>query len=73
VAAWADGRQPCTTAHSLAETFAVLTRLPGDARVDPLDAATLIDDDVVPATRDVRARATYDAVGARAVLLRDEG
>ena len=30
------------TGHSLAETYAVLTRLPGDARVAPVDAARLL-------------------------------
>jgi len=32
------------TGHSLAETYAVLTRLPGDARVSPPDAVRLIDE-----------------------------
>ncbi len=36
-------RRPVLTAHSLAETYSVLTRLSGDARVDPKDAARLID------------------------------
>lgn len=31
------------SAHSLAETYSVLTRLPGEARLRPLDAARLID------------------------------
>lgn len=31
------------TGHSLAETYSVLTRLPGDARVAPDDAVQLID------------------------------
>ena len=30
------------TGHSLAETYSVLTRLPGDARLEPVDAATLL-------------------------------
>lgn len=30
------------TGHSLAETYSVLTRLPGDARLDAADAATLL-------------------------------
>lgn len=37
------GRRPTLTGHSLAETYSVLTRLPGDARVAPDDAARLID------------------------------
>ncbi|CAN5375558.1 type II toxin-antitoxin system VapC family toxin [soil metagenome] len=36
-------RQPVLTAHSLAETYSVLTRLPGDARVAAADAARLIE------------------------------
>ena len=36
-------RRPSLTGHSLAETYSVLTRLPGDARVLPIDAVTLID------------------------------
>jgi len=36
-------RLPTLTGHSLAETYSVLTRLPGDARVDPADAAALIE------------------------------
>ncbi|MEZ0367033.1 PIN domain-containing protein [Mycobacterium sp. pUA109] len=105
VAAWARGRTLCLSGHSLAETYAVLTRLPGDARVSAPDAVQLIDDnfvqplvlsaraarsshrecaskgvtggatydalvalaarehDVPLATRDARARSTYEAVG----------
>ncbi len=38
------GRRRLTLAtHSLAETYAVLTRLPGDARVAPADAVTLLE------------------------------
>jgi toxin FitB len=37
------GRHAVLTTHSLAETYSVLTRLPGDARVAPADAARLID------------------------------
>ena len=36
-------RRACLTGHSLAETYSVLTRLPGDARVLPADAALLLD------------------------------
>lgn len=39
----AAGRTPVMTAQSLAETYSVLTRLPGDARVTPTDAARLIE------------------------------
>lgn len=44
VQSWAAGRVLGLCGHALAETYAVLTRLPGDARVDPADAAALIDD-----------------------------
>jgi predicted nucleic acid-binding protein len=48
----ASGRTPVLTAHSLAETYSVLTRLPGDARVLPADAVRLLEanfEDVVAA------------------------
>ncbi|MGV9798766.1 PIN domain-containing protein [Mycobacterium sp. NPDC003449] len=41
---WAKGRTLGLSGHALAETYSVLTRLPGDARVDPADAVTLIDE-----------------------------
>ncbi|WP_424082201.1 type II toxin-antitoxin system VapC family toxin [Mycobacterium sp.] len=105
VAAWARDRTLCLSGHSLAETYAVLTRLPGDARVSAPDAVSLIDENFaqplmlsaraarlchrecagkgvtggatydalvalaarehsVPlATRDARARSTYEAIG----------
>ena len=37
------GRSTVLTAHSLAETYSVLTRLPGDARLAPVDAARLLE------------------------------
>lgn len=37
------GQDLVLTQHSLAETYSVLTRLPGDARVAPSDAVRLID------------------------------
>jgi toxin FitB len=42
------GRRPALTAHSLAETYSVLTRLPGDARLEPGDAVRLIDGNFDP-------------------------
>ena len=39
----AAGRQPVLTVHSLAETYSVLTRLPGDARLDAADAVRLLE------------------------------
>ncbi len=43
VSAWARDRSLVLSGHALAETYSVLTRLPGDARVAPVDAVTLID------------------------------
>src|SRR5664279_1708527 len=49
------GRTAHLTTHSLAETYSVLTGLPGDARVTPADAATLqaanFDDSIAPQGR----------------------
>lgn len=101
---WAE-RELVLSGHALAETYSVLTRLPGDARVSPADAAELIASRFAPplllapdvsrglpellaglgisggavydamvalaaagencvlATRDARARATYDTIG----------
>lgn len=44
VAQWAKGRKIGLCGHALAETYSVLTRLPGDARVHPADAVELIDE-----------------------------
>lgn len=113
VSAWAAQRALGLSGHASAETYAVLTRLPGDARVRPGDAVLLIDDgfdepltlsraaavdahrelarlgisggatydglvalaarehDAVLATRDARARPTYDAVGVRVEVIGD--
>jgi toxin FitB len=38
------GVAPVLTSHSLAETYSVLTRLPGDTRLSPADAVRLLDD-----------------------------
>lgn len=96
--------------HALAETYSVLTRLPGDLRVTPDDAVRLLGERFAPplvlgtelsgripdvlgqlgigggatydalvalaarehgadlATRDQRARATYEMVGVRVVV-----
>ncbi len=105
VAAWAGSRTLGLCGHAVAETYSVLTRLPGDARVDAADAVALIDGNffaslqlgarasrsahrelarrgiaggatydglvalaarehgAVLATRDARARSTYEALG----------
>lgn len=39
----AAGRSAVLTTHSLAETYSVLTRLPGDARLSAADAARLLE------------------------------
>ncbi len=43
VSRWWAGRPVALSGHALAETFSVLTRLPGDARLEPDRAAILID------------------------------
>ena len=43
VSSWAVGRTLDLSGHALAETYAVLTRLPGDARLSPQDTVKLID------------------------------
>ena len=110
VVAWWGGREIALSGHALAETYSVLTRLPGDLRVVPADAARLLAvrfarplvlglEDAVGlpgvlgrlevaggavydalvalaavehgadlATRDARAQATYERVGARVVV-----
>lgn len=44
VQAWAAGRTLHIGGHALVETYSVLTRLPGDARVSATDAVLLIED-----------------------------
>jgi predicted nucleic acid-binding protein len=71
------------TAHSLAETYSVLTRLPGDARLTAEDASTVIEANfpevvmmtsetarrlhVVLAAHGISGGAVYDALVALAV------
>jgi len=111
VVRWWDGQDVALAGHALAETYSVLTRLPGDARLAPADAARLLtarfsaplllnssrarklpdtlarlgiaggavydalvalaakEHDAVLATRDARARGTYDAVGVAVIVL----
>ena len=110
VVRWWDNRPVALSGHALAETYSVLTRLPGDLRLAPVDAARLLSErftsplvlraatsvriaDILSelgisggavydalvalaarehgadlATRDLRAKATYDIVGARVVV-----
>lgn len=44
VTAWVGTRTLRLAAHAALETYSVLTRLPGDARLEPADAALLIRD-----------------------------
>ncbi len=39
---WWNGQEVALSGHALAETCSVLTRLPGDARLAPADAARLL-------------------------------
>jgi predicted nucleic acid-binding protein len=110
VVAWWGGREVALAGHAAVETYSVLTRLPGDLRLAPADAARLLTERFGPslllsqkatrrlaetlarleisggavydalvalaatehdaelATRDARARATYEAVGARVAV-----
>jgi len=111
VVRWWEGRAVALSGHALAETFSVLTRLPGDLRMAPADAARLIaerfaepflltpkigkrlpeilashgiaggavydalvalaarEHGATLATRDARAKPTYDVVGAQVMVL----
>ncbi|HEV7493056.1 type II toxin-antitoxin system VapC family toxin [Baekduia sp.] len=110
VVRWCAGREVALSGHTVAETYSVLTRLPGDLRLLPEDAARLLrerfsaplllsrkvaaklpdrlsalgisggavydalvglaaaEHGAQLATRDARARATYEAVGAHVVV-----
>jgi len=111
VVRWWNGREIALCGHALVETYSVLTRLPGDLRLAPVDAARLIglrfakplllgsktaarvptllgqlgiaggavydalvalaavEHDADLATRDGRAKATYEAIGARVTVV----
>ncbi len=111
VVRWWSGQEVALSGHALAETYSVLTRLPGDARLAPADAARLLNARFSPplvlsssqtrklpemlsrlgiaggavydalvalaakqhqtalATRDARARGTYDAVGVKVIIV----
>jgi predicted nucleic acid-binding protein len=111
VVRWWGGQELTLSGHALAETYSVLTRLPGDARLSAEDAARLLDarftapltlsgpaarkvhltlsrlgiaggavydglvalaakeHGVTLATRDARARGTYDAVGVDIIIV----
>ncbi len=42
VTRWWEGQEIALCGQALAETYSVLTRLPGDARMEPTDAALLL-------------------------------
>lgn len=42
VVRWWGGREIALCGHAVAETYSVLTRLPGDLRIAPADAARLL-------------------------------
>jgi predicted nucleic acid-binding protein len=66
VATWAKGRNLGLCGHALAETYSVLTRLPGDARVHPADAVALIDENFAePVQLGARAARAAHRVFAR--------
>jgi toxin FitB len=111
VVRWWSGQEVTLTGPALAETYSVLTRLPGDARLAPADAARLLtarfaaplvlstararklpetlarlgiaggavydalvalaakEHGAALATRDGRARGTYDAVGVTVIVV----
>ncbi len=111
VVRWWSGQELALSGHALPETYSVLTRLPGDARLSAADAARLLDvrfttpltlsgpaaqevhatlsglgiaggavydglvalaakeHGVALATRDARARGTYDAVGVDVIVV----
>lgn len=87
VDAWAEGKRLALSGHAIAETYSVLTRLPGEHRVTPEDAVRLIDDrfpeKLTPsprtaaafhqlcAERNIAGGAVYDALVA--VAARDNG
>jgi toxin FitB len=65
VSASLDGRSVALSGHALHETYAVLTRLPGDARVAPTDAVRLLRERLEPAAI-LDTRATRSAPGVLA-------
>jgi predicted nucleic acid-binding protein len=111
VVRWWSRQEVALSGHALAETYSVLTRLPGDARLAPADAAQLLkarfspplvlsssrarklpdmlsrlgiaggavydalvalaakEHEAALATRDARARGTYDAVGVKVIIV----
>lgn len=84
VVEWWNGNPVALSGHALIETYSVLTRLPGDARLTAMDAATLLterfaaplllttaDTARLPellAARGIAGGAVYDAITGMAAL-----
>lgn len=70
VSRWWDGRDVVLSGPATVETYSVLTRLPGDLRPAPRDAARLLRErfGAALATRVERARPTYERVGVTVVI-----
>jgi predicted nucleic acid-binding protein len=77
IVGWWDHREIALSGHALVETYSVLTRLPdrlsvlgiaGGAVYDALVALAAIEHEAELATRDARAKATYDLLGARVTI-----
>ena len=70
VSRWWDHREAALSSHALAETYSVLSEfgIAGGAVYDALVALAAIEHDAELATRDGRAKATYDVIGARVTL-----
>jgi predicted nucleic acid-binding protein len=84
VTRWWQRRAVALSGHALAETYSVLTRLPGDLRLEPLDAARLIAERFAPpllaspdtlrrlpevlSSKGIAGGAVYDALVAVAAL-----
>lgn len=60
---WWNGRKAALSGHALAETYPVLTRLPGDIRLAPGDAARLLAERFTPPLlMDAKAAARLPAI-----------
>jgi predicted nucleic acid-binding protein len=84
VVRWWAGREVALSGHALAETYSVLTRLPGDVRMAPADAAQLLEARFSPplllgsktarclpdvlSRMEIAGGAVYDAIVALAAL-----
>jgi len=84
VVRWWNRRRVALCGHAAVETYAVLTRLPGDLRVQPADAARLLEQRFAPtltlnpetarklpsvlAALDIAGGAVYDALVALAAV-----